>query len=266
MSRARAWSLFGKSACMEGVRNIITQLAPSPFPVLVTGSRGTGKELVAQEIHERSTRRSGPFIVVDCGALPQSLAESELFGHEAGSFTGAIKERMGLLEMANSGTLFLDEIGNMPVEVQAKLLRFLEDQKIRRIGGRGWIQVDARVVAATNMDLAMAIQEKRFLPDLYDRLSVLTIELPDLENRREDILLLAQKFIKDAAHKLKKELVLKDEVKGYLTSRPYPGNVRELRNLIYRLAAMADGDEITLELVERVDPRMKGTTVTANVH
>lgn len=249
---------------MEEVREMIGRIAPTPFPVLITGSRGTGKELAAQEIHERSGKRNGPLVVVDCGALPSSLIESELFGHEAGTFTGAIRERAGLLELAHNGSLFLDEIGNMPIDGQAKLLRFLEDQKVRRVGGRSWIPVETRIIAATNRDLVKAIQEQRFMPDLYDRLSVLTVELPDLEERREDVPILAQAFIRESGKRMGREMKLDDGALAWLCSRPYPGNVRELKNLIFRMAALAEGDEVTMAGFERWDPRMM--KMGASVH
>lgn len=236
---------------MESLRATVSRYAPTPFTVLVTGARGTGKELVARELHERSPRRRGPFVVVDCGSLAASLVESELFGHEAGSFTGAIKERQGLVELAHHGTLFLDEIGNMPVEIQAKLLRFLEDGMVRRVGGKGLIAVETRVVAATNNDLAAAVRERRFLPDLYDRLNVLSIELPQLMDRREDIPILARHFLRRASALLQRELELDDALVEHLTRRPWPGNVRELRNVIYRLAALSTGSTLTPEVLLR---------------
>lgn len=249
MPRGKGWSLLGKSAAMDRLRSTISRVGPTPFTVLVTGERGTGKELVGRELHERSPRRRGPYVVVDCGSLAASLVESELFGHEAGSFTGAIKERQGLVELAHHGTLFLDEIGNMPVEVQAKFLRFLEDGRIRRIGGKGLIAVETRVVAATNRDLVAAVREGKFLPDLYDRLNVLSIELPQLEERQEDIQILAKHFLRQAGSLLGRDLEMDEGLMAHLVRRPWPGNVRELRNRIHRLAALSEEDVLTAELL-----------------
>lgn len=256
MARPKSWTLLGESARMAELRKTLERYARTPFDVLITGPRGAGKELAAREIHDRSARKSGPFIAVDCGALPESLIESELFGHEAGSFTGASAERPGLIEMAHDGTLLLDEIGNLALGAQAGLLRFLEDRRVRRVGGRAWRPVDVRILAATNHELERSIREKAFLPDLYDRLNVLRVEMPPLDDHREDIPTLAATFLRRISAELRRDLSLNDEALVWLKRRAYPGNVRELRNLLCRAAALAESDSLTLEELAEGDPQL----------
>jgi two-component system NtrC family response regulator len=214
-------------------------------PVLIVGESGTGKELVAQAIHRRSLRKNGPFIAINCGAIPENLLESELFGHEKGSFTGAHVQRQGRVEMAQGGTLFLDEIGELSGGLQVKLLRFLQERQIERIGGRSLISVDARVVAATNVDLTKAMSDGRFREDLYYRLNVVNIAIPPLRERDGDILLLAKAFLQRQSAKQRKNLVFTHKALHVIEAHGWPGNVRELENRIQRAAIMAENGRIT---------------------
>jgi two-component system NtrC family response regulator len=235
----------------EGIRRVfeaIRKVATTDVPVLVIGESGTGKELTAKAIHERSLRKSGPFVTINCGAIPETLLESELFGHERGAFTGAIQQKKGKVEYAHGGTLFLDEVGELPLALQVKLLRFLEDQTLERVGGRQQIQVDARLIAATNMDLKEAIAQGRFRDDLYYRLGVVTIHIPPLRERGEDILLMAQVFLKWVSEQMRKTILgfTKEAIQA-IQAYPWPGNVRELSNKIRRAVVMAEGTHITPE-------------------
>ena len=223
----------GKSAAMKELYELIERIAPSDINVLILGESGVGKERVARLIHERGPRRHHPFVVVDCGSTPTGLLESELFGHVRGAFTHAIRDKKGLIEAADRGTLFLDEIGNISAEMQMRLLRFLEDRKIRRIGDLREISVDCRVVAATNVDLPEEVEEGNFREDLYYRLRVVTLKIPPLRERKEDIPLLAQNFVEMfcESHKLPMAKLPSETVK-WLADYPWPGNVRELKNAL----------------------------------
>ena len=234
--------LIGESRAMRSVVDLIDRVAGADTPVIVTGESGTGKELAARRIHDLSRRRDGPFVAVNAAAVPEGLVESEFFGHEKGSFTGALDARPGCLEMAHRGTLFLDEIGEMPIALQPKLLRVLNDQRVRRIGGRREIEFDVRVVAATNRDPARAIREGRFREDLYYRLAVFTIELPALRERPGDIALLAQHFLDvfRARHAAAAEGFRESSIER-LKKYSWPGNVRELKNVVERAVVLADG-------------------------
>lgn len=243
--------MLGTSPQMLQVFNTIRKVATSDAPVLVLGESGTGKEMVAQAIHRRSARKDGPFVAINCSAIPETLLESELFGHEKGSFTGAHIQRKGRIESASGGTLFLDEIGELPALLQVKLLRFLQEQCIERIGGRQPIQVDTRVIAATNVDLKKAIAEGKFREDLYYRLAVVVINLPPLRERENDVRLLANEFLRRASAKVGKNgLVFDHEALRALSRHTWPGNVRELDNRVKRAVIMADGKRLKAEDLE----------------
>ncbi len=239
-------ALIGNSAGMQRVRSMIDKVAETDATVLVRGESGTGKELVAREVHERnSVRSSGPFVAVNCAALPSELIESELFGHEKGAFTGAAGRREGKFEQANGGTLFLDEIGDMSSNVQAKLLRALEERRIERLGGNESIPVDVRIVSATHRPLEQEIAAGNFRADLFYRLRVVTIDIPPLRDRREDIPLLAETFTTAAAERYNLPLrQVGQSALRKLVDYDWPGNVRELKNTIERAAIMAEGEEL----------------------
>jgi len=247
--------MLGTSPQMGEVFSSIRKVATTDVPVLIVGESGTGKELVAKAIHRQSPRAPFPFVVINCGAIPENLLESELFGHEKGSFTGAHIQRKGRFETAQGGTLFLDEIGELPLLLQVKLLRFLQEQKIERIGGREEISVDARVLAATNKDLKRAIEEGGFRDDLYYRLGVVTIHLPPLRERENDILVLATALLQRYANENKKKITgfTKQAVHAIEMHR-WPGNIRELENRIKRAVIMAEGTRVTPEDLELVSP------------
>lgn len=236
--------LVGSSPAMQGVYRMITRVLRNDLTVLITGESGTGKELVAEAIHQLGSRKTGPFIAVNTAAIPADLIESELFGHEKGAFTGAIAQAIGKFEQANGGTLFLDEIGDMPAEAQTRLLRALQSGRIRRVGGRQEIAVNARIVAATNRDLVPMISDGLFREDLYYRLNVVPIELPPLRERSEDIEVLSRHFLAQAAEDGLPRRGLTTDALSMLEKRSWRGNVRELRNVIYRLALMARDDLI----------------------
>jgi len=239
-------ALIGNSAAMQRVRAMIEKVADTDATVLIRGESGTGKELVARELHERSSiRSSGAFIAVNCAALPTELIESELFGHEKGAFTGAAARRKGKFEQANGGTLFLDEIGDMSANVQAKLLRALEERRIERLGGDESIPVDVRIISATHRELEEEIEKQNFRADLFYRLRVVTIEIAPLRDRREDIPVLAAAFARDAAerHGLPERPISRETLKK-LMEYDWPGNVRELRNAVERAAIMSEGEEL----------------------
>lgn len=242
-------TLIGDSASMQRVRAMIDKVAETDATVLVRGESGTGKELVAREIHERNSVRSkGPFVAVNCAALPSELIESELFGHEKGAFTGAAGQRKGKFEQANGGTLFLDEIGDMSSNVQAKLLRALEERRIERLGGNESIPVDVRIVSATHRPLEQEIAAGHFRADLFYRLRVLTIDIPPLRERREDIPQLAETFTQAAAERYNLPLrQVGQSALRKLVDYDWPGNVRELKNMIDRAAIMAEGEELRSE-------------------
>lgn len=247
----RKYEMVGESAPIMAVKHMIEKVAPTDARVLVTGPNGSGKELVARWIHESSKRAQAPLVEVNCAAIPSELIESELFGHEKGSFTSAIKQRLGKFELAEGGTLFLDEIGDMSLSAQAKVLRALQENKISRVGGDKEINVNVRVVAATNKDLRKEIEENRFREDLYHRLSVIVIKVPALNERKEDIKLLVNKFLEDIAEEYgsKKKTLHPNALKS-LENHNWTGNIRELRNVVERLVIMSS-DEISQQDVEK---------------
>jgi two-component system NtrC family response regulator len=232
-------SIIGKNARMQEIYRLIEKVAPTPASVLITGESGTGKELVARAIHVNSPREKAPFISVNCAALPETLLESELFGHERGAFTGATSLRKGRFELADSGTLFLDEIGDIPLSLQSKLLRVLQERSFERVGGDRSINVDVRIITATNRDLKNEVDEGRFREDLYYRLNVLHIHLPPLRERADDIPMLTEHFISKFSRMLNKpDLKISGEALRYLVGLPWEGNVRELENTIERAAIL----------------------------
>ncbi|QDA58703.1 sigma-54-dependent transcriptional regulator [Hymenobacter jejuensis] len=244
---AKSSEMVGSSPALEQVRKAISKVAPTDARVLITGPNGAGKEMVARQLHEQSNRSNGPMVEVNCAAIPSELIESELFGHEKGSFTSAIKQRIGKFEQAHGGTLFLDEIGDMSLSAQAKVLRALQENKITRVGGEKEISVDVRVVAATNKNLLQEIAERNFREDLYHRLSVILIQVPALNERREDIPDLVQKFLQDIARDYgNKPKSIDAAALEYLKGLDWRGNIRELRNVVERLVIMSD-DTITAE-------------------
>jgi two-component system, NtrC family, nitrogen regulation response regulator NtrX len=248
---SKKYEMIGESAAVKAMREMIDKVAPTDARVLITGPNGSGKELVAKSLHENSKRANGPLIEVNCAAIPSELIESELFGHEKGSFTSAIKQRIGKFELAEGGTLFLDEIGDMSLSAQAKVLRALQENKITRVGGDKEITVNVRVVAATNKDLRKEIQENRFREDLYHRLSVILIKVPSLNERKDDIALLTEKFLEDIAEDYgAKKKSINDKAMAALQLHNWTGNIRELRNVVERLVIMS-GEEISPQDVEK---------------
>jgi len=242
----RAGPMIGEGEVMRAVQKLIDKVAASASPVLVLGESGTGKELVAREIHRRSARSGGPFVAVNCAALSEGVLESELFGHEKGAFTGAMTGRKGRFELADGGTLFLDEIGELPAAVQVKLLRVLQDTEFERVGGNKTIRVDTRIVAATHKDLKKAIPKGEFREDLYYRLNVISIELPPLRDRREDIPALAEHFLARYARELAKPARMSAEVLDRLIHYRWPGNIRELQNVLERAVVLCEGEQLTV--------------------
>ncbi len=239
-------NMIGVSPRMQRVFRLIAKVAPTESTVLITGESGTGKEMVATAIHLQSRRAHRPFVTVNCAAIPESLFESELFGHKRGAFTGAVADRPGLLTLADRGTIFLDEVAEMPIPVQPKLLRALQSGEIRRVGDAESVRVDVRVIAATNRDLKRALEQGLLREDLYYRLSVFQIELPALRERREDIPLLANFFRERYARRLGKRVDRFSELaQQYLLRYDYPGNVRELENAIERAVTLCEGGEIS---------------------
>ena len=231
--RSRLGSLIGRSPRMQEIFNAIERVAPTRSTVLLLGESGTGKELVAREIHQHSPRKPGPFIAVNCGSLPATLLEGELFGHEKGAFTGAERDKVGLFEAASGGTIFLDEIGTTTPQTQVGLLRVLQEHEVRRVGGTQTRKVDVRVIAATNVDLDRAMEEGTFRPDLYYRLSAVTLGLPPLRERPEDIPLLAEHLLRDICRRLgKPPRTLSPRLLEALSAHTWPGNVRELANVL----------------------------------
>lgn len=246
--------IVGESPQMQHIRQTINTVAPSDANVFIWGESGTGKELVAKALHARSKRASKPFIAINCAALPKDILENELFGHEKGAFTGALTQKPGCFELADGGTLFLDEIGEMSTETQAKLLRAIEEQSFRRLGGRNEIQVDVRVIAATNRQVSTALDQGILRSDLYYRLSVVEIELPPLRERRQDIVPLAMHFLRLFSLKYGKQMKgFTSEYLEMLQSYHWPGNVRELRNAIERAVVICPGESISvLDLPEKI--------------
>jgi two-component system NtrC family response regulator len=240
---------------MLKVCRTIEKIAPTDVAVLILGESGTGKELVAKAVHQLSTRRSKPFVAINCGAIPENLLESELFGHEKGAFTGAVKQTIGKIESAHTGTLFLDEIGDLPQPLQVKLLRFLSTQIIERIGGRQQIQVDVRIVCATNQNLDTQMADGRFREDLYYRLNEVIIRIPALRARGEDSVLLASYFLKRFNAQFDRKLrgFAADAIAA-IAADPWRGNVRELENRIKRAVVMADGTHLTAADLELAPP------------
>ncbi len=239
-------NIVGSSKAMQEVFSLVEKVADTDSTVLITGESGTGKELIAHAIHYASDRKDGPFIPVNCAAIPEELLESELFGHEKGAFTHAIKTRIGRFELANKGTIFLDEIGEMSPSLQVKLLRVLQERKFERVGGVKTISVDIRVVSATNQDLEIAVKEGRFREDLFYRLNVIPIHVPPLRERRSDIPLLAKHFLKKYCSGKKRCVEgITDEALDILTRYDWPGNVRELENIMERMVILANGKMIT---------------------
>ena len=241
LSVAKGSEMVGSSAALGAVRKAIEKVAPTDARVLITGPNGAGKEMVARQLHELSSRASGPLVEVNCAAIPSELIESELFGHEKGSFTSAIKQRIGKFEQADGGTLFLDEIGDMSLSAQAKVLRALQENKITRVGGEKEISVNVRVLAATNKNLMQEIADRNFREDLYHRLSVILIQVPALNDRREDIPELIQKFLNDiAADYGNTPKKIDAAALEYLKGLDWRGNIRELRNVVERLVIMSE--------------------------
>jgi transcriptional regulator with GAF, ATPase, and Fis domain len=241
-------SVTGASVRMREIFATLEKVAPSELTVLVTGETGTGKEMIARGIHQASPRKSKPFVVLDCGAIPKDLIESTLFGHEKGSFTGAVAQHQGCFEQAHGGTIFLDEIGELDINLQPKLLRVLENRELKRVGGDRVIKIDVRVVAATNRDLRQMVNASTFREDLYFRLSVIHVELPPLRERKEDIPALADVFLREIAGRRNMSMAFGTDAVAALQSHSWPGNVRELKNVVERAASLAEGS-----LVQRSD-------------
>ena len=254
--------MLGTSPQMQDVFAFIRKVAGTNAPVLLLGESGTGKEMAAAAIHRRSARRDGPFVAINCNAIPENLLESELFGHEKGAFTGAHVQRKGLLETASGGTLFLDEIGELPPAIQVKLLRFLQEQRLQRVGGRQEIQVDTRLVAATNANLKELINSGKFREDLYFRLAVVTIRLLPLRERGEDIVFLAREFLQTySSQDGRPKMVFAPDALRAMNSYSWPGNVRELQNRVKRGVIMASGSRVTAKDLEL--QRDKGVVASA---
>jgi len=254
--KAENGGLIGQSIAMRRVRERLLRVARRDFTVLISGESGTGKEVAARFVHTHSVRSSGPFIPVHCGAIPADLFESELFGHIRGAFTGAERDRFGLMESADGGTLFLDEIGDIPLTIQVKLLRALQDYRVRRVGAEEERKVDIRVVAATNRDLATEVKRGNFRQDLFYRLNVVPVHMPPLRQRQEDIPLLAEHLLARWSQG-DQQLRLSPEAIKKLASLPLPGNVRELENLLQRMIALADGSVLTTDILDEL--RMEET-------
>ncbi len=262
---AGAPEILGEASAMQEVFRAIGRLSRSNITVLINGESGTGKELVARALHRHSPRRNGPFIALNMAALPRDLLESELFGHERGAFTGAQSQRQGRFEQADGGTLFLDEIGDMPAELQTRLLRVLADGEFYRVGGHASVRVDVRIIAATHQKLENLVQDGRFREDLFHRLNVIRIHIPALRERREDIPLLMRHFLQAAARELDVKAKQADrEVVDYLTRLDWPGNVRQLENICRWLTVMSPGQIITLEdLPPELKSEAESTAVSA---
>ncbi|MGH2900165.1 MAG: sigma-54 interaction domain-containing protein, partial [Solirubrobacteraceae bacterium] len=255
--RARLAQLLGKSRAMQKVFEMITKIHSVKTSVLITGESGTGKELVARALHSEGVRAKAPFVAVNCGAIPEELMESELFGHKRGSFTGAVADTLGMFQEANGGTLFLDEIGELSLALQVKLLRALQERKVKQVGSTDEFEVDVRVIAATNRDLEAEVARGAFRPDLYYRLNVIALYLPPLRQRRDDIPLLADHFLQRIAG-LRSEAPkrLADPVLEAFQEYAWPGNVRELENAIERSIILTPGEEITIDsLPDRITER-----------
>ncbi|NNC15912.1 sigma-54-dependent Fis family transcriptional regulator, partial [Corallococcus exiguus] len=253
------FDMVGGGPAMQRIFSLIQRTAPSEGRVLITGENGTGKELIARALHQNSRRKGGPFVKLNCAAVPHDLIESELFGHEKGAFTGAVSVRRGKFELAHEGTLFLDEIGDMPAAMQSKLLRVLQEGELERVGGAETLKVDVRVIAATNKNLEKEIAAGRFREDLYYRINVVQIHSPPLRERREDLPDLIDTFLREACAKNgRRPLALSPDALAVMSAYDYPGNVRELRNLVERLAILCEGPVVSrtdaLELLPRGRP------------
>lgn len=247
--------LIGSSAKFRALRDNIDLVAPVDSAVLIQGETGTGKEVIARAIHEASPRRKNRFVALNCAAIPSTLLESELFGYEKGAFTGAVAQTIGRFQAADRGTLFLDEIGDLPLELQPKLLRALQEKQFERLGGGHTLHVDVRVIAATNQDLERMVEERKFRADLYYRLNVFPMTLPPLRERSEDITLLAEHFVKKFARQQGKVIdAIPDEVMTALTDYNWPGNIRELQNIIERGVIMTTGTVLSRRTTERLKP------------
>jgi two-component system, NtrC family, response regulator PilR len=241
-------NIIGQSPKMLALYDVLEKIAPTRTNILVAGESGTGKELVARAIHYNSPRREKPFVTLNCGAIPETLIESELFGHVKGAFTDAIATKKGLFEVADEGTIFLDEISELPFIMQVKLLRVLQDREFKRVGGTEDIHVDVRIISATNKDLEEAVREKQFREDLFYRLNVIQVKLPALKERKEDIPLLANHFLKKYSDELSKNMsAMSPDALRILLDYDYPGNVRELQNIIERAVALESGQELTAQ-------------------
>jgi DNA-binding NtrC family response regulator len=258
--------ILGSSSAMQKVYDLLVRVSDSEASVLVTGESGTGKELVARALHDRGPRREGPFVAVNCSAVPENLLESELFGHARGAFTDARSDRMGLFSQANGGTLFLDEIGEIPLLVQPKLLRALEERKVRPVGANVEVDIDVRIVAATNRDLEAAVEEQRFREDLYFRINVIHVDLPPLRSRGTDVLTLAQHFLGRYALRAGKDVRgISPTAAQRLCDYEWPGNVRELRNCMERAVALTRYTDVAVEdLPERVVKYRRSHVVVAS--
>ncbi|MBK7030548.1 MAG: sigma-54-dependent Fis family transcriptional regulator [Bacteroidales bacterium] len=255
---SKQWEMIGEAPAISAIKDIIERVAPTDARVLITGQSGTGKELVARWLHEKSNRAEGPFVEVNCAAIPSELIESVLFGHEKGSFTSAIKQRKGDFEQATDGTLFLDEIGDMSLSAQAKVLRALQENKIMRVGGEKEIPVNVRVIAATNKNLLEEVQNKTFREDLYHRLSVILIHVPSLNDRADDIPLLANHFMQTIAeNEGKTPAIFMEDALEELKKIQFTGNIRELRNIIERMAILC-GPVISAEDVTKYARPFRG--------
>jgi DNA-binding NtrC family response regulator len=249
-----ALRLIGHSQSMQRVRELISRVAPTDSTVLICGESGCGKELVAESVHVMSPRADQPFVAINCAAIPATLIEAELFGHERGSFTGALRTREGVFERASGGTLFLDEITEMPLDLQSRLLRVLETKRLSRVGGNDDLDVDVRVIASTNRSPAKAFEEGRLREDIYYRLAVVTVQLPPLRERGEDILVLAEFFLGELNLRNGTNKRLSDELRARFIRHAWPGNVRELRNAVERAYILCDGE---LNLAENEMPSLR---------
>jgi two-component system, NtrC family, nitrogen regulation response regulator NtrX len=257
-AEAGRYDMVGQGPAMQRIYALIQRTAPSEGRVLITGENGSGKELIARAVHQHSKRRSGPFVKLNCAAVPHELIESELFGHEKGSFTGAVTARRGKFELADGGTLFLDEVGDMPLHMQAKLLRVLQEGELERVGGNETLKVDVRVIAATNKELESEIEKGRFREDLFFRLNVVQLHSPPLRERKEDLGPLIDVFLEESCRKNgRKMLRLLPEAMARMAEYDYPGNVRELRNLVERLAILCQGPLVTGPEAESLLPRRR---------
>ncbi|MCD4697949.1 MAG: sigma-54 dependent transcriptional regulator [Bacteroidales bacterium] len=255
---SQSWEMVGESEGLTNIQEIIERVAPTDARVLITGENGTGKELVARWLHEKSNRSHAPFIEVNCAAIPGELIESQLFGHEKGSFTSAIKQRKGDFEQAHGGTIFLDEIGDMSLSAQAKVLRALQENKITRVGGEKDITVDVRVIAATNKNVKQEIQNEKFREDLYHRLSVILIHVPALRDRVDDIPLLTEHFMQNTCENNGRPVIqIEENAIDELKKMPWTGNIRELRNVVERLAILCDNIVTGEDVIKFAKPLMK---------